>query len=76
MSSGRKATEMIRVSTAVHAALRMYRTDESIRRGKRVTDSQAIKSLFEQCRPEYLKRALDMLGTNAETDTPHPDIEE
>jgi hypothetical protein len=70
MSSGgqRKATEMIRLSPLVHAALRLYRTDESIKANKRVTDSHAVKMLFEQCLPKYLDRAREILGDSAEED--------
>lgn len=60
-SERRKATEMVRVTKWVRAALTLMRTEESVRQGKRVTDSDLIYELLKRYAPEYLQRAKDML---------------
>lgn len=56
-SEKRSAKEMVRVNSVVRAVLNLYRSEESVRQGRRVTDNEVIMMMIERTVPDLLERA-------------------
>lgn len=48
---------VVRVNSVVRAVLNLYRSEESVRQGRRVTDNEVIMMMIERTVPDLLERA-------------------
>jgi CRISPR/Cas system CSM-associated protein Csm2 small subunit len=64
----RNAGEMVRVNKLVRAALTLMRADQSVSRGRRVTDNEILYELLKEQAPEYLKKAAANMPPEEQTE--------